>query len=65
MKARVKAKKTRNLPEGTPHERLELLIACGHPIFIMGNRVCWPAEADFFFTEAEMDELESYILAGR
>lgn len=45
------------------HERLNLLIACGHPIFVIGKSVCWPAEADLFFTEEEMVELESFVLS--
>lgn len=57
--------KVRKVPEGDLHERLDLLIACGHPIFVIGNSVCWPAEADLFFTDEEMTQLEGHILSNR
>ena len=63
MKAKVRTKKY-PVMEGDLHERLELLIACGHPIFVIGKSVCWPAEADHFFTDEEMTELEGYILSN-
>lgn len=63
MKATVKKKAP--VMEGDLHERLELLMACGYPIFVIGKSVCWPAEADRFFTEEEMDELEAFILSDR
>lgn len=51
--------------DGSFQERLDLLIACGYPVFIINDSVCWPAEADWFFTEKELDELEGYILSIR
>lgn len=63
MKVKVKPKKV-NTVKGDLHERLDLLIACGHPIFIISGMVCWPAEADLFFTEDEMEELKDYILSN-
>ena len=56
--------KERKTISGDLHERLDLLMACGYPIFIIGDMVCWPAEADRFFAEEEMDELEGYILSN-
>ena len=65
MKAKVRTKKAAApVMEGDLHERLDLLIACGHPIFVIGKSVCWPAEADMFCTDEEMDELEGYILSN-
>lgn len=46
-------------------EKLDDMIACGHPIFIIADTVAFPAEADQFFTEEEMDELEAHIRAER
>ena len=46
---------------GTMNERLNLMIAAGHPIFIIGDVVSLPIEAEDFFTEEEMDELREYI----
>lgn len=63
MKVKVKAKKVKKV-SGDVFERLDLLIACGHPVFIISGMVCWPAEADLFFTEEEMNELEDYIRAN-
>lgn len=46
-------------------EKLDDMIGCGYPIFIFGNTVAFPAEAEEFFTEEEMDEVEAYIRAER
>lgn len=64
MKARVKTKKAVVL-EGDLKERLELMMTCGYPIFIINETVCWPVEAEDFFTDEEMDELEGFILSTR
>lgn len=44
-------------------EKLDNLIACGHPIFIISGTVAFPAEAEDFLTPEEMDEVEAYIRA--
>lgn len=44
--------------------KLNDMIICGYPIFVFGKSVCWPAEADGFFTDEEMAELEGCILSN-
>lgn len=46
-------------------KKLENMIACGYPIFIIAGTVAFPAEADEFFTPEELDEAEAFILAER
>ena len=42
-------------------ERLEMMIACGYPIFMIGDNVVLPAEVDFIFTPEEQKLLEAHI----
>ena len=42
-------------------EKLDDLIVCGYPIFIIAGTVVFPAEAENFLTPEEMDEVETYI----
>lgn len=46
-------------------EKLDAMLVCGHPIFIIAGTVAFPVEAEDFFTPEEMDEVESYILSER
>ena len=46
-------------------EKVDALIICGHPIFIIAGTVAFPVEAEDFLTQEEMDEVEAYIKAGR
>ena len=46
-------------------EKLDNMIVCGYPIFVIAGIVAFPAEADEFFTQEEMAEVESYILSTR
>ena len=46
-------------------EKLDDMIACGYPIFIIAGTVAFPAEAEDFLTPEEMDEVEAYIKAER
>lgn len=46
-------------------DRLNLMIAAGHPIFVIGRTVSLPIEAEDFFTPEEMKEVERFILSSR
>lgn len=46
-------------------DKLNLLIAAGHPVFIFGDTVALPVEAEDFFTPEEMAEVKAYILSNR
>lgn len=46
-------------------KKLDNMIACGYPIFIIAGTVAFPAEADEFFTPAELEEVEAFIRAER
>ena len=51
--------------EMTIQDRLNLMIAAGHPIFAIGRTVSLPIKAEDFFTPEEMKEVEKYILSCR
>ena len=45
-------------------DRLNLLLAMRCPIFVIGNNVVLPAEADEMFSPDEIKTLEAYILSS-
>lgn len=45
-------------------DRLDLLLAMKCPIFVIGDIVSLPAEADELFSPAELELLEAHILAS-
>ena len=45
-------------------DRLDMMAACGYPIFIIGSMVVMPAEADEIFTPEELEILEAHIRAN-
>ena len=51
--------------KGDIRSRLNLMIACGHPVFIFGDTVVLPVEAEDFFEPKEMEDLQAYILSNR
>ena len=50
--------------ETSIRDRLNRMIAAGHPVFVFGNTVVLPVEAEDYFRYEEMEELERYILSG-
>lgn len=46
-------------------DRLSSMISAGYPIFIIGNNVSFPVEAEDLFTPEELKELEAYILSSQ
>lgn len=46
-------------------DRLNLLAMAGHPVFVFGNNVFLPIEAEDFFEPSELDEVKECILSGR
>lgn len=51
--------------KGNIPDRLNLMIAAGHPVFIFGSTVVLPIEAEDFFSDEEIKEVETYILSCR
>lgn len=46
-------------------EKLDNLIAGGHPIFIFAGTVVFPIEAEDFLTEKDLNEVRACIRAER
>ncbi len=53
------------MAENEIRNRLNLMISAGHPIFIMGDTVAVPIEAEDFFAPEEIGEVQAYILSHR
>lgn len=51
--------------EMSVQDRFNLMIAAGHPVFVIGRSVSWPAEAKNLFTPEELAELERSLLSSR
>lgn len=45
--------------------QLNLMVSAGYPIFVFGETVVLPVEAEDFFAPEEMDELREYILSSQ
>ena len=50
--------------EASIRDRLNCMMAAGHPVFVFGKTVVFPVEAEDYFRSEEMDELERYILSS-
>ena len=49
------------MSNNTFQSRLETMIIAGYPIFVIGNNVVLPVEAEDFFAPEELDSLREYI----
>ena len=49
------------MSNNTFQSRLEAMIIAGYPVFVVGNNVMLPVEAEDFFAPDELDGLQEYI----